>query len=191
MIPRKTNQQPHIYYANSEDDYSFGKETNCPGLSAGYINTKNLPNEQRGIWESVFNLMWDKTCLSFANQLSELGVDSFTIVPCSRLEVVEGIKNGFLNAGLIEVPNVITKRSSKVSYASKDSNYIANNSEINYNLIQQNKIEKIAVCDDYSDTGKTLRGLYEAMVLANEVNIHCEVFLCSIGISKILINENE
>jgi hypothetical protein len=191
MMPRKTNHKPHIFYAHSEEDYQHGKERNCPGLSAGYLNVKKMPEDRKDIWETVFNLEWENVCYSLAIQLAELGVDSFTIVPCSRADVVAGIKNGFLKAGLSEVPDVILKKGSEVSYAGKDPDFITNNTEIDFKRFQNNTIKKLAVCDDYSESGKTLRGLYDAINSYNGTISPPEVVLCSIGISKTLVKENE
>lgn len=188
MHLRKTRKHPNIYYANSEDDYLIGQETKCAGLSAGCLNVKVLSKEQRIIWSNVFESRWTDTCYLLATELRKSGIDCFTIVPCSRERVVEGLQKGFLDAGLAEVPNLINKLDAAVSYANKDREYIANNTSIGM-VPGLYEMSRIAICDDYSDSGKTLRGLYYKIKAALNSNSNLEVFLCSVGISRGLANE--
>ncbi len=189
MHLRKTSKHPNIYYANSEEDFFIGQETECAGLSAGYLNVKVLSKEQRIIWDNVFDLKWNHTCYLFATELKKIGIEFFTIVPCSRKRVMEGLREGFSSAGLTEVPNLINKLDAAVSYANKDREYIANNTSIGIEPRDLYKMSKIAICDDYSDSGKTLRGLYYKINSGLILNSNLELFLCSIGISRALANE--
>lgn len=185
MKPRRTKHNPHIYFANSENDCKEGLETNCSGLSAGFLNTKNLTPQQRNIWQKIFDSNWEHVCYSFATDLYQMGIEIFAIVPCSRIDVVEGIRKGFTKAGILEMENLIRKTNSDVSYAGKDMKYITENTIVDYQIIKKKEAKRIAICDDYSDSGKTLLGLYSTIInriYANEI----EVFLCSIGISKAL-----
>jgi hypothetical protein len=188
MKLKKTKHRPSIFFAHSENEYSNGFEDEYPGLAAGFLSTKKLSSYQRNVWQKIFDNDWENICFSFASDLFLMGIRCFSIVPCSRVSVVEGIRNGFKKAELIEIENLIQKTDFDVSYANKDATYIKENTIIDYEKLRRKDIGRIAICDDYSESGKTLFGLHST-IIENYPTNKISVFLCSIGISKALANE--
>jgi adenine/guanine phosphoribosyltransferase-like PRPP-binding protein len=111
------------------------------------------------------------------------GVDYFTLVPCSRLAVTGGLREGLTRHGLREWARLFEKDRSEVSYRGQDAKYIAQNTKL-ASLVPLG-VRKVAICDDYAGTGATLRGLYE-LARGNPLLSHIDFTIAAVGVSAAL-----
>lgn len=186
---RHSNTQPPIYYLHSESDLSVGDEILFGGLSSGFLDTKQLDSIMREKWEYIFKRYWQGACQSLAIELKNNRVDAFATVPSSRSSSVNGITAEFKNSGLIELPDLITKNDELFSFAAKDLDSIAQNISLNLKHKNLNGVSTIVLVDDYSETGKTLIGLYSILSSRKEL-AGKRILLSSVGIATQLTKNN-
>ena len=183
MYLRHTSSLPHIYYVHSERDLAEKGACRSFGLAAGYLSTRPLSFVQKNTWAQLFNRHWKTACATMAEGIREIGVDFFTIVPCSRSGVADSIRDALRVAGITELPELITKSDASVSFAGKNRAYIAQNSLIRRDFSTLGSSSKLVICDDFSETGNTLYGLNAAISSMFGVSSP-EIILASVGISE-------
>jgi hypothetical protein len=152
------------------------------GLAAGYLSAKVLEPFQKTLWQDVFHRLWKKACRKLAEGLKDVEIDAFTIVPCSRANVMDEMRLALLAQGLREVPGLIAKPNASISFAGKDKFYIANNVTLVTEFANLGEVKRLAMCDDFVETGRTLFGLHAA--LAPKLTLKNQVVLASPGISS-------
>jgi hypothetical protein len=184
---RRTQTQPPVYYVHSENDLDRLGVIGSYGLAAGYLSARSSGPGERVLWERVFRERWKDACATLADGLKELGVDGFAVVPCTRVNVMEEMCSVLRARGLRELPGLIMKTGSAVSFAGKDGSYIAKNTAIGLEQADLHQLQVLAVCDDFAETGKTLFGLHAASSLATSF-ANERVIVATPGISRWLAN---
>ena len=163
MTLRQTHTRPPIFYVHSERDLDRTDAASCYGLAAGYLSARELTPDQKEIWKDLFQRRWVDACLKLAEGLKLIQVDAVAIVPCSRADVVCGMRQAFSVVGLEELPNLIRKSNSSASFGGQSADYIAKNLSVHLNCGSLRRATKIAICDDFASTGRTLCGLHDAL----------------------------
>lgn len=156
-----TDNFPPIIFAHSELELEVAGPRGAPGLSAGYLSARDLSDHDRAEWMRVFAEQWSEACDLLGGKLKGLNVDAFAVVPCSRPEVEDGIRRALAARGLVEIPGLIAKAGGGVSYAGKPADYLRENTKVDREAIRGAK--RIAICDDFSESGRTLYGLYAVL----------------------------
>src|SRR4051812_15350162 len=117
--------RPPIFYLHDEGDIATKGATSCFGLSAGYLAARSLSPVDRAMWLDLFQKRWRDACELLGHGLVALGVDAFTLVPCSRQEVVAEMRGALLSCGMREIVGLVTKTNDSVSFAGRSFEYIA------------------------------------------------------------------
>jgi hypothetical protein len=177
------SMRPSISFVHSEHDRIRSGADGAFGLSAGYLSTRVLSAPAREVWTELFSARWDEACSRLAEQLVRDGVDSFTLVPCSRQAVEEGLRKALCDHGLREWRGLIAKAAPDVSFAGRDLEFLVRNTRIRSGI--DIGATKVAICDDYAETGRTLFGLYDVL-RADPSLSHLEFVLAAVGVSESL-----
>jgi len=184
---KKTKTAPPIYYRHSEKDFIKGKELSVLGIASGMLGTKKLLNSEKRIWEKLITQNWDEFNYESGLYFKRSGIDAFSTVPCSRAFVRDSIVNGFNRAGLIQIKDLISKKNNSISFAGKDKKYVKESTIIDTTTIKDYRVKSIVICDDFTNSGKTLFGLHSLLACKNFIKSqNIKLFLYSPGISNYL-----